>query len=233
MIPGIMGMMAGMGAGASPPAVFTWSGWTVGLDTSTDLASYSFTITDLPDTADQVIVVVAYGERAFAQSATVNSITADSGAINGTLISTLGLTRNTAAVYYITGVTGTSSVITANFSNVQLECLMAYGVISNTTQTTYHARSGATFTTNSAASITTPSVAIPTDGVGIAVARIGVNNDQTWSQNSGVGTEGYDQTVGTGGIRATAYSTLDDSATTYTVASTATARGICAFSWGP
>lgn len=228
---GIFTHMLGVNAaGGAVTSDVTLSAVTVGVDSDTDAASYTYTASGLP-AGDKIILVFVWGERAFAQTTTITGVTAESGAVDGDEICNSGTERTPFAVYSIAGVTGTSTEITATFSNDQVSAMVAHAVITNTRAISYHDRSGATPDQLSANTVTSTALTIPTGGVGIAVARVTEDSNQAWSQDAGSGSEDIDQDIGTGGFRGSIYHTTDSAATTFTISGGITSRAVCAFSW--
>lgn len=220
-------------AEAAAPTV-TAASAVLGTNSGTSTTAHSFTATTNMTAGDKVILVFI-AARTGGSTGQISSVTADSGAISGTAISrNTSNSGNLIGAYLITGVTGTSSVIQVNFSQ-NYRCTVYYVVLTNTAQTTYHSRSGATPNSASGFGITTGSITIPSGGVGFGMALGIVGGAQTWSQNGGGSpTEDFEVTIaGTSGKFSACRST-STSATQFTDSSADSGSfQSIAFSWAP
>jgi hypothetical protein len=235
MMPGIAGALAGLGGDVG----LTVTPVTVGLDNDVTVGTvYGYTATGLTVGAPVFVAICGNRDGGFS-TRDISSVTI--GGVAATLISKGAASAVTGGVYFLPSAPNSSQAISVTFSANMQAVVLGHFQITGTTQTTYSARTGATAasTTSGSGHTSTPGIAIPSGGVGIAFVYGNSTAAINWSDDAGsAGAEMLDVQVSTGLAegRLSLYTTPAAGATTYTAAPAGGASGtrkIAAFTWGP
>jgi hypothetical protein len=229
ILPGLTGAM--MLAGAVAAAGMTLGTYVEGVNTTTDLTTYTYTPTDLVPGAPLLIFIAGLSNPT-TNSRTVSTVTVDGNA--ATVINQVSSSRNLAAYYYVAPASSTET-ISVTFSGAMSGAYISHvQIIAGTNDTAPTGGNASTAAT--ASSVTSsPGITIGAGGLGFAVYRERQSsNDPTWSSSGATPSELVDASTAYETGRVSVAYTNDASVTSFTVTTGgSTAKHIIAFAWAP
>jgi hypothetical protein len=229
LLPGLGGFMPADAAVLLIPGTVT-----VGVDSTTVTNTFSYTATGLTVGKPMIIFIGGVRDSGFT-SRVVNACTVGGSAATALIPGPTGQTY-TGALYYFSP-TATSHTVSVTFSGNMGAAQVGHFQLLGTAQTTYSSRSGAALSQSAASSVTTPAIAIPTGGVGIALC-VGLGDlsaaAMSWSvNNGGTATKFQDARIATSGMRVSLAYTNSTASTTFTESDSGgiTNKQYGAFAW--